>query len=215
MKKVSDSVFDLLVFLFRTIFAVVSFVFRTVSALLALIFRAVIKLFTYIFSLVFSRQRKIPRKKGIAKEGRAQAPMQPSMVQSSDDGVVHFVKRSRYVVVENRVYECMGFRGKKERRVAFYDFGELEYWPKKRNDHPDYYFWYLVKIENGVEVCDRGRLRADSIASTQQADDYAKMIREREDSNRAYWAERREKRERDAKRLEELEKVVKDHGWEN
>lgn len=127
--------------------------------------------------------------------------------------VIQFIKGERYTSGD-RVFECLGLRGIKERRAGFLDFGYLEYSPRRRGEHPDTFFWYVVRIENGVEVCDRGRLRADSIATKQQADDYARMVKEREDGERAYWAERRAKRERDAKRLEELERIVQENGLE-
>ena len=129
-------------------------------------------------------------------------------------GTVEFLKDCKYIASDDRVYECLGFKGRKDRRAAFYDFGELEYWPKKRNDHPDYFFWYLIRMDGTVETCDRGRLRADRMATQQQANEYARQVKEREDGQRAYWAERKAKRERDAKRLAELEKLVKDKGLE-
>ena len=94
------------------------------------------------------------------------------------------------------------------------DFGELEYWPQKRNNDPDYFYWYSIRVVDGVETCDRGRLRANEVATKQQEEDYAKMVKAGEDKERAYWAERKAKRERDAKRLAELEKLVKEKGFE-
>lgn len=131
-----------------------------------------------------------------------------------DVATVRFEKGAHYLLADGRVMECVGFRGNKERRAAFMDYGELEYWPQKRTEHADYFLWNVIRLDNGVEVCDRGRIRADHLASEQQAAEWAKMVKEREDGQRAYWAERKAKRERDAKRLAELEKLAKEKGWE-
>lgn len=141
----------------------------------------------------------------------------PASKQSTSNNslvVSRFVKGARYLLKSGCVVECLGFRGSKNRRAAFMDYGELEYWPKKRTEHSDYFLWNVIRLENGVEVCDRGKIRADYLASEQQAAEWAAMVKEREDGQRAYWAERKEKRERDAKRLAELEKLAKEKGWE-
>lgn len=138
----------------------------------------------------------------------------PIIETANEDVISHFIKGECYLWGDGRVMECMGFRGKKERRVGFEDYGLLEYFPKKREQDPDYYQWFGIRIDNGVEICDRGRIRADKIATKQQAKDYTAIRKEIEDGERAYWAERKAKRERDAKRLEELEKIVKENGLE-
>lgn len=124
-----------------------------------------------------------------------------------------FIKGERYIF-GMRVFECLGFRGKKDRRAGFYDFGELEYWPQKRNDDADNYFWFSIRTDDGVEVCDRGRIRADNVATNERAQEYAREVKELHDGERAYWAERKAKRERDAKRLAELERLVKENNLE-
>lgn len=125
-----------------------------------------------------------------------------------------FIKGERYLLESGTVYECMGFKGIKNRRVAFSDYGFLEYWPEKRNRHPDYFDWFSIRYDGDVETCDRGRIRSDCVASNHEADSYAKLLKDRFDGEREYWAKRKEKRERDEKRLKQLERLVKENGLE-
>ena len=134
--------------------------------------------------------------------------------QTGQDGMVHFIKGERYLLESGTVYECMGFKGIKNRRVAFSDYGFLEYWPEKRNRHPDYFDWFSIRYDGDVETCDRGRIRSDCVASNHEADSYAKLLKDRFDGEREYWAKRKEKRERDEKRLKQLERLVKENGLE-
>ena len=125
-----------------------------------------------------------------------------------------FTIGERYVLDNGCVLECLGIRGKRERRAGFYDYGWLEYYPDKRNQDADYYEWHAIRTDGSAEVCDRGRIRADRVASSEQSAEWAEEVKGRFDGERAYWAKRKEKRERDAKRLAELEKLAKEHWWE-
>lgn len=82
------------------------------------------------------------------------------------DVVMDFVVGNRYYnSSKNRVFECIALKGKKARFAAFGCIDRVEEETQFIKENPELGWFNKVRIDGGVETCQRGALRADRIAT--------------------------------------------------
>lgn len=99
----------------------------------------------------------------------------PYTMQDGDVAISFRVGNRYYHSAKNRVFECIALKGKKTRLAAF---GCLDSIERDLSVVKDFGGFNKVRINGGVETCERGALRADRQATAKEIAEEFEFLKE-------------------------------------
>ena len=91
----------------------------------------------------------------------------PYSLQEGEIAIAFRVGGRYYNSVKNRVFECIGIRGKRARQVYWSCLDDVES-SRELMREPELGGFVKVRIDDGVETCERGAFRADRPATKEE-----------------------------------------------
>lgn len=101
----------------------------------------------------------------VERPPRELANPSPYTMHVGDVALAFCVGNRYYDSSKKRVFECIALKGKKARRVAFGILDSIKEDTDFLRENPELAWFKKVRIDNGVETCRRGALRADRQAT--------------------------------------------------
>ena len=156
--------------------------YKTMSAAIVALFLAVPGA---LGAWLWWSSRKIGGKRTAQRPPQPQPQRKPSpyTMQAGDVALAFRVGNRYYDETKNRVFECIALKGKKARLVAFACLDSVEKELAFLKDSPEFGGFYKVRMDGGVETCQRGALRADRQATEKEVAaelEFLRQLRKRE-----------------------------------
>lgn len=139
-----------------------------------------------IAATIFAVHCILSRKRGASpastpKRARHAAPKvrraNPYSLQEGELAIAFRVGGRYYNSVKNRVFECIGTRGKRARQVYWSCLDDVES-SRALMREPELGGFVKVRIDDGVETCERGAFRADRPATEKEIADEREFLRD-------------------------------------